>query len=54
MVADTVPAIEEYLEIGNPEQPSCKEISEEISSPHTDKIVQALMAQSEIMVTMMT
>lgn len=52
-VASMVLATEEYLGAGSPEQPSCKAVREEVTSPQTEKVLRALTVQSEVMVAIM-
>lgn len=53
IVARTLCALEEYLVVGSPEQPSCKAARKEATSPQMDNVVHALTAQSEVIVTIM-
>lgn len=42
-------AIEEYMAVGNPEQPTCRAAKEKITSPQMEKLVQALVFKLEVM-----
>lgn len=53
IVADAVSATEKYLAMGSPERPNGKAAMEKDSFPQMDNTVQALTAQSEVLITMM-